>query len=151
VNLTSYIVATHVNITRNANNTISGGRTSHVGQLYFDQDLVDQVSKLKPYMENKMSRTSNKQDFLLGQSAANGADPIVEYILLGEQISQGIFAWINFGIDAKKTVPIHAATVCTTDGCKSSPSLGGIFDWLFGAFAGAPKGGISKAAKVGPL
>jgi hypothetical protein len=133
-----------VNITRNANNTISGGRTSHIGQLYFDQDLLDQVSKAKPYSSNSMLRTTNAQDFLLRQGASNGADPVVEYILLGQDISQGIFAWINFGIDAKRTVPIRAATVCSAEGCKQAP---GPLDWLFAAFTPAATGGVAKTGK----
>jgi hypothetical protein len=111
-----------LNITRNSNNTISGGKTAHVGQLYLDQDLLDQVLTTSPYSLNSMQRTANAQDGLLAVSAANGADPIVEYVLLGNDVQQGIFAWINFGVDSKSTVQMHAASICTSEGCKANPN-----------------------------
>jgi hypothetical protein len=114
-------VATHLNITKHANDTISGGTTAHVGQLYLDQDLIDQVSATSPYTLNSMTRTPNAKDGLLAVSAANGSDPVVEYVLLGKDVSQGIFAWINFGVDSKSVVKMQAATICTSEGCKSNP------------------------------
>jgi hypothetical protein len=120
-----FVVATHLNITRNADNTISGGKTVHVGQLYYDQELIDQISETHPYTENPMQRTLNSADFLLARGASNGADPIVEYVLLGKDVKQGIFAWINFGVDAKTSVPMRPATLCTSEGCKANPSAKG--------------------------
>jgi hypothetical protein len=109
-------------IKRNANNTISGGNTTHVGQLYLDQDLIDQIAATSPYTLNKMRRTPNTQDGLLAVSAANGSDPIVEYVLLGKDVTQGIFAWINFGVDSKSTVGLQPATICTSEGCIVNPN-----------------------------
>jgi hypothetical protein len=149
--LMTFTVATHTGITKNTNNTISGGKTSHVGQIYFDQELIDQVTLTKPYRDNKMLRTGNKQDFLLAQGTGGGSDPIVEYVLLGKSLDQGIFAWINFGVDAKKKVSIRPAASCSTDGCKSAS--GGQFDFLFGAggsTAGSPKTGKQGGKRGSP-
>jgi hypothetical protein len=146
----TYTVATHAGIIKNANNTISGGKTTHVGQIYFDQELTDQITLTKPYRDNKMSHTNNKQDFLLAQGSGGGSDPIVEYVLLGQSLDQGIFAWINFGVDSRKTVAIRPATSCSTDGCK--PGSGGQSSFPFGAGAGtggSPKGGKQRP-KMGP-
>jgi hypothetical protein len=148
--LMTFTVATHIGITKNTNNTISGGKTTHIGQIYFDQELIDQVTLTKPYSDNKMPRISNKQDFLLAQGTGGGSDPIVEYVLLGKSLDQGIFAWINFGVDAKKTVSIRPAASCSANGCK--PASGGQFDLLFGGSAstsGPPKTG-KQGGKRGP-
>jgi hypothetical protein len=93
-----------LNITKNPNNTISGGTTPHVGELYIDEDLLNAVSTISPYSLNHMERTPNAKDGLLAISAANGSDPILEYVLLGKDVSQGIFARINFGVNSKNTV-----------------------------------------------
>lgn len=93
-----------------------------MGQLYLDQDLIEAVSATPPYTTNRMQRTLNSKDRLLAVSAANGADPIMEYVLLGNDIKQGIFAWINFGVDSKKKVSIRPAAICTSEGCKANPA-----------------------------
>jgi hypothetical protein len=74
-----------------------------------------------------MKRTLNSKDGLLAVSAANGADPVVEYVLLGKDLKQGIFAWINFGVDSKSSAKLQAATICTTEGCKANPNARGMF------------------------
>jgi hypothetical protein len=113
-------------VKKNPNNTISGGTTAHVGQLYVDQDLVDAVAATPPYTLNPMSRTRNDKDGLLALGAANGSDPIVEYVLVGNDVAQGIFAWINFGVDVKKKVAMQPATLCTKEGCKANPAAKGV-------------------------
>ena len=72
-----------------------------------------------------MQRTLNNKDFLLSAGAANGSDPIVEYVLLGKDVKQGIFAWINFGVDARTSIPMNPATFCAAEGCKVNPAVQG--------------------------
>jgi len=57
-------------------------------------------------------------------SAANGADPLVEYTLLGPSISDGIFAWINFGVNGTNVRTAHAAVECGEGGCVANPGKG---------------------------
>lgn len=110
-------VATRLNTTRHPNNTISGGTVPHVGQLYFDQSLVDEVAKVAPYSANNQWMMKNDFDFLLMQGAGGGADPVLEYTLLGKDLSDGIFAWSNFGVDVSKNRKMRVATYCTETGC----------------------------------
>lgn len=122
------------------NNTITGGRISHVGQLYFDQSLVDAVEKLPPYAGNKQPWTKNSQDRTMVPGTANGADPVMEYTLIGKDLKDGLFAWINFGIDATKDRKVMAAASCSSEGCKA----GNFFSMFGGGAKGAPpkpKGG----------
>ncbi|KAF2403110.1 aromatic compound dioxygenase [Trichodelitschia bisporula] len=142
-------VMTQLNVTINPNNTISGGRVAHVGQLYFDQALLDAVSAIPPYSTNKNQRMLNAQDFLVQQGSAGGSDPVVEYVLLGNTLADGIFAWSNFGIDASANRRVMAAATCGADGCKAAPNpfgaLGDALGALFGGFFG--KGGPPKGPK----
>jgi len=120
----SCIVLSHLNATVMSNNTIKGGNVAHVGQLYFDQDLVDAVEKLPPYATNNQPWMKNADDWTMASGAINSADPVMEYVMLGKKLEDGIFAWINFGIDSKKNRKVMAAVECTSDGCKSSGFFG---------------------------
>jgi protocatechuate 3,4-dioxygenase beta subunit len=73
-------------------------QASHVGQVFFDQDLISRVETLWPYNGNTQPLVPNDQDELLGTEAA-GMDPFVEYVLLGDRIQDGLLAWISLGID----------------------------------------------------
>jgi hypothetical protein len=115
------IVMSHINATVNSkNNTIHGGNVAHVGQLYFDQDLVDTVETFPPYNTNKQMWMKNAADFTMATGAFNSADPVMEYVLLGKDVRDGIFAWINFGIDSKMSKKVMASAECSAEGCKGS-------------------------------
>lgn len=86
------------------NGTIAGmydGHSSHVGQIFFDQDLISEVEKNIPYSTNTQELTENADDSILS-TEADTTDPFMEYVLLGDDVSDGIFAWISIGIDAKR-------------------------------------------------
>jgi hypothetical protein len=114
----------HINATIRANKTITGGKVAHVGQLYFDQDLIDAVTKTAPYNSNKQFMVPNKYDFLLAQ-AAGGADPVVEYVMLGPKIEDGLFGFVNFGIDGNMNRTVREATICSESGCVAQPKAFG--------------------------
>ncbi|KAL4922955.1 intradiol ring-cleavage dioxygenase [Aspergillus undulatus] len=100
------------------NGTISGtydSRSSHVGQIYFDQDLITEVEKTVPYTSNTQELTKNSDDSLL-PAEAETTDPFMEYVFLGDDISDGVFAWISIGIDAKRDVPVSPEGFWTEDG-----------------------------------
>ncbi|KAJ5547123.1 protocatechuate 3-4-dioxygenase beta subunit [Penicillium frequentans] len=90
-----------------ANGTIAGlhgiydTRASHVGQLFFDQDLITAVEKNRPYSTNTQSLTKNSDDSIM-ETEADTTDPVMEYVYLGDSASDGIFAWISIGINNKK-------------------------------------------------
>ncbi|BCS02644.1 uncharacterized protein AKAW2_60908A [Aspergillus luchuensis] len=79
------------------NGTIAGmydGHSSHVGQIFFEQDPITEVEKTGPYSTNTQSLTENADDSIL-QTEADTTDPFMEYVLLGDSFSDGIFAWIS--------------------------------------------------------
>jgi hypothetical protein len=144
----------HINATIRANKTITGGSVAHVGQLYFDQDLINAVTKTAPYNTNKQFMVPNQYDFLLAQ-AAGGADPVVEYVMLGPKIEDGLFGFVNFGIDAKLNRTVREASKCSESGCVAQPKGSGgpggpkpPGGWdMFGGAFGPPKGATKGTPK----
>ena len=66
--------ATHIHIlahqtdgTLNDNSTYSGSTVTHVGQVFFDQDLITEVEKTEPYASNTQALTTNEEDGILEQ------------------------------------------------------------------------------------
>lgn len=111
----------YLGATKLANNTISGGRAAHVGQLYFDQPLLTAVNKIRPYSANTMAVTLNTNDFLF-QQGANGDDPIVRYAMVGKDLSDGVFAWIRFGINQQASKSVNPAAFWTANGGVMNPN-----------------------------
>lgn len=113
------VIAHAINDTdTNANHTLTGlyaANAAHVGQLYFDQDLISKVEQNSPYTTNTQPLTKNADDFLL-LSAARYIDPFVEYVYLGEDPSDGIFGWISMGMDGTKSKEVEPAAYYTEDG-----------------------------------
>lgn len=109
-------VLVHQNGTVLPNGTYSSGTISHVGQVFFDQDLISKVEAVSPYSTNMQTLTTNAEDTILASESADGFDPLAEYVLLGDSIEQGVFAWLSFGINASAVYTIASASTLTADG-----------------------------------
>lgn len=129
----------HLNATAQANGTLLDTTVSHVGQLFFDQDLLYEVEALSPYTENTQTYTINDEDGILA-SDATGADPLVEYVLLGDSVEQGLLGWLTFGINTTFTETISPAAYYYATGGEASSSGAG----------GAPGGGAPGGGAGGP-
>jgi hypothetical protein len=89
----------------------------HIGQLFFDQALLDDIATVSPYSENTQTVTSNSEDSILAQSAVEGAsDPFFEYVYLGDSVADGIYAWVTVGINTNETKTTQAASYLDADG-----------------------------------
>lgn len=119
--------ATHIHAivylgaTKLPNNTLSGGRAAHVGQLYFDQPLLTSVDKVVPYNKNRGAITQNVNDFLF-RMGANGDDPIVRYAFVGNKVEDGLFAWIRFGINQQTSRTVNPAAFMREGGGVMNPT-----------------------------
>lgn len=89
-----------------ANGTIADTTASHVGQIYFDQALIDAVNATALYAANTQVLTRNDEDTLLPLSAAGGADPIIDTVLLSDTVDDGVLGWIAFGVDRSEEARI---------------------------------------------
>jgi len=109
------------------NDTYTGGTITHVGQLFFDQDLITQVSAKTPYSNNTDSILANVDDTVLqAETTDTTADPFPQYNLLGDDICDGIFAWISVGVDTSNAETVSAASTLTANGGEQSASgMGG--------------------------
>lgn len=63
----------------------------------------------------------NTRDFLF-QAGANGDDPIVRYSFIGKDVSEGLFAWIRFGINQQTSRPLNPAAYWTANGGVMNPT-----------------------------
>ncbi|KAK2061715.1 aromatic compound dioxygenase [Colletotrichum caudatum] len=108
----------HTNAMLSANNTLGSVNTaSHVGQAFFDQDLISAVEAVAPYNTNTQELTANAEDSILGEeTAADGVDPLMEYTLLGDSITDGLFAWMALGINTTQSSSITPATFYHAEG-----------------------------------
>ncbi|PQK18069.1 hypothetical protein BB8028_0010g00580 [Beauveria bassiana] len=103
-------VLTHPHATPLPNNTIIDERASHVGQMYFDQDLIDRVEELAPYNTNNQPRTSNAEDEFLQGDLEAGGYPYLQYQLVGDKLEDGLLAWLSFGINATEDKVVDPIT-----------------------------------------
>ncbi|KAI9148428.1 protocatechuate 3 4-dioxygenase beta subunit [Paramyrothecium foliicola] len=116
----------HANATLYANETLGNEiYTSHIGQTYFDQDLIDQVELLEPYNTNTQVLTTNAEDRILAEAANQDHDPVVEWTLLGDSVADGIFGWFAYGINTTITEKVTPAVFRYEDGGHANPDAGG--------------------------
>jgi len=117
-------VLAHFNGTTYANGTYGGGYVSHVGQLFFDQDLITQVEATSVYSTNTQELTTNANDSIFSEEAAS-SDPVVEYSLLGDDVSSGVFGWVAFGVDLANEFTVTPAASLYAEGGEENASSGG--------------------------
>lgn len=97
---THYHNVAHINAQRLPNNTIAGGSIAHIGQIFWDQDLISKVESTYPYNTNNIPITLNADDRVVNVESENSdADPMLSYAFLGDKIEDGIFAWITVGVN----------------------------------------------------
>lgn len=116
-------VAVHLNATELANGTLIDTTAAHVGQMYFDQDLIGEVNKLAPYTDNKQGFTTNAQDMILN-GVQGDSDPIMEYTRLGEGLQDGLLAWLSIGINRTYVHEITPAATHFETGGEANPNGG---------------------------
>ncbi|KUF95343.1 hypothetical protein AM588_10005333 [Phytophthora nicotianae] len=143
--------ATHLHFIGNYNGTVlsngtySGGSVAHVGQFFFDQDLITSVNEQDTYVTNTQEITLNEDDMWLQAAAADGYDPIMEYALLGDSVADGLFVWISLAVDMTAAQEVEeAATLTANGGVISSDSVigggaggSGNFGGSMGGFSGS--------------
>ncbi|RLN90083.1 hypothetical protein BBJ28_00015567 [Nothophytophthora sp. Chile5] len=115
-------IMSHHNGTLLANNTYSGGSVSHVGQLFFDQSLITEVQATSAYAVNTNAVTANADDNIAAQAAADGFDPFVKYVLLGNTVEAGLLGWISVGVNMTQAYSVSAAVTMTATGGVASTS-----------------------------
>lgn len=90
----------HMNVTVQPNNTITAtNNITHIGQLFWNEELRSAVEAVYPYTTNTQAVTSNADDMWDIVQAGTTYDPFPEYTYLGDTVEDGLFAWIQIGIN----------------------------------------------------
>jgi hypothetical protein len=91
----------HTNASVQSNGTISvwGAPVAHIGQLFYPEGLRQEVEATAPYTLNQQPLTTNDEDMWAVLQADTNFDPIPQFIYLGDSIEDGLFAWIQIGIN----------------------------------------------------
>ncbi|KAI5793218.1 Intradiol ring-cleavage dioxygenase [Geopyxis carbonaria] len=92
----------HVGGSETSAGTYTGGTIPHIGQLFFNQDMITAVEKLAPYTSNTAAITLNSADRVYTQQVTTinqGYDDIVDVELVGSTISQGLVGTIYIAIN----------------------------------------------------
>ncbi|KAH6646940.1 Intradiol ring-cleavage dioxygenase [Truncatella angustata] len=107
------------------NGTYTGGVVAHLSQLFFDQKLIDIVEALAPYNTNEIPQTPNVEDLFSGYGATAEYDPFIDYIVLGSDISSGLFAWAELGLNTSSNWDFYApyASIWKPDGGVDNPNF----------------------------
>lgn len=115
--------ATHIHVISHiggsvlANGTYAGGNVTHVGQLFFDQDLIAEINdNLEPYSTNTIAIVENSEDRVFAEETLSDSDPVFDYVLLGDDVKDGLFAWISMGIDTSASYDAAVAAAYGADG-----------------------------------
>ncbi|KAH7007655.1 dioxygenase family protein [Ilyonectria destructans] len=100
---------------------MNSGNIAHVGQVFFDQDLINLVDTISPYSENTNTMVKNSEDGIF-YVEAEVIDPVTRYTFLRDSLEKGIMAWMVFGIDldANYNDVVQAASYYGKDGGKSN-------------------------------
>lgn len=75
---------------------------------------------------------------------ADTTDPVVEYVLLGDTVEEGLFGWISVGVDVGNAFNISAAATLTGNGGVVNPNAGA------GGPGGPPGNGTGTAPTGAP-
>lgn len=98
---------------------------SHVGQVFFDQDLITEADTIAPYSTNTQEVTLNADDSIATQASVD-IDPFMEYVLLGDSLSDGLLAWTSIGVNMSASYDVSAAaTLYASGGVANAKSMGG--------------------------
>lgn len=96
---------THFHVTVQSNASLGLGfsqsATQHVGQVFFDEDLLSEVYAVSPYVEHTLTlnRTTNAADSVLAVANADGYSPYVSVSQLGASIEDGLVGYITIGVN----------------------------------------------------
>lgn len=73
---------------------------AHIGQLFFPEELRSAVEAVSPYSSNTVDVTSNDEDMWSIVQTDESYDPFPQFVYLGDDIADGLFAWIQIGINS---------------------------------------------------
>ncbi|KAF7548464.1 hypothetical protein G7Z17_g7026 [Cylindrodendrum hubeiense] len=89
-------VMTHIKPKVLQDGTIMSNTATHIGQLFFDQGLINNIKAQPRYRNNSQSFTPNSDDYYL-EMALKTSDPILSWTRLKEH-DDAVLGWIPIGM-----------------------------------------------------
>ena len=123
---THHHMVAHLNATVLTNNTLTGGTVAHVGQAFWDQDLIYAVEATYPYNTNDITITTNADDRVFAtETASTTSDPVFDFVYLGDSVEDGIFGWITIAVNTSASYdPKYSFTLTSSGGEAESGGSG---------------------------
>ncbi|OLN97383.1 hypothetical protein CCHL11_01035 [Colletotrichum chlorophyti] len=92
----------HTNWSVRSNGTIAASNIVSTGQLFFDEELSQQIMALEPYVSHtEINRTTNAVDSIFAEEQAGNWNPnMVVEPLDGLDVTKGMLAYITIGVEA---------------------------------------------------
>ncbi|KAF8605351.1 aromatic compound dioxygenase, partial [Ceratobasidium sp. AG-I] len=87
---------------------------SKLGDIFFEEELNDQVVALPVYANTTQRRTLNSQDGILAEANTDGYNSFADTELLGETVADGVLAYITIGVDTTHHVNISSTNYAST-------------------------------------
>ncbi|KAF6797060.1 extracellular dioxygenase [Colletotrichum musicola] len=97
---------THIHVTAQTNITngtsYSASSIQHIGQLFFEEDLLNEVYAIKPYSAHlsTLNRTTNAEDSLYSDASSDGYSAVISVSQLTDDIADGLVGYITVGINS---------------------------------------------------
>lgn len=149
--------ATHTHLLAHTGATLAPNGTiqvfnkpvAHIGQLFFPEELRSAVEAVEPYSSNTVDITSNDDDMWSIVQTDTSYDPFPQFLYLGDDISDGLFAWIQIGInstaDYQNDEYYAVAGYLAADGghAEANSLQGGGGSGGSGSFSGTPPSGTA--------
>ncbi|KAL0930565.1 extracellular dioxygenase [Colletotrichum truncatum] len=97
---------THIHVTAQTDITngtsYSASKVQHIGQLFFEEDLLNQVYALDPYSAHlsTLNRTTNAEDSLYSDASSDGYSAVISVTQLTDNIQDGLVGYITLGVNS---------------------------------------------------
>ncbi|KAJ4295608.1 hypothetical protein N0V90_007621 [Kalmusia sp. IMI 367209] len=98
-------VQAHTDWVVRGNGTISASNIRSTGQIFFDEELSQQIMALPPYAQHtEIERTTNDVDSIYSGETGTGWNPVVQVEPLdGVNVENGMIGYITFGVNLTAT------------------------------------------------
>ncbi|KAI8714026.1 hypothetical protein NCS52_01121900 [Fusarium sp. LHS14.1] len=97
---------THIHVTAQTNvsagTSYSSSNVQHIGQLFFEETLLNHVYEHSPYSEHlaTLNRTTNSEDSLYSDASSDGYSAVISVSQITKDIEDGLVGYITIGVNA---------------------------------------------------
>ncbi|KAF9029792.1 hypothetical protein BDZ89DRAFT_1065081 [Hymenopellis radicata] len=118
-------------VSEDGTNTLTASSIQHVGQIFYEESLINQVYEMEPYSAHldTLTRVTNDEDKLYPSANSAGYSAVISTQLLGSTLADGLVGYITVGVnvseifDPSDSNPIGVIpTVSLSSGAEASAS-----------------------------